>query len=61
MMLFHVDDSCVIGNRIGIDGLTEKMRDGFETKVEGGFNDFLGCVILRQEELNHCHICSHIW
>ena len=49
MLLLHVDDSCVFGDREDINWLIEKMEERFKTKVEGGLNDFLGCDILRQE------------
>ena len=46
----------MLGNREDIDWLIGEVRKGFNVKVEGGLNDFLGCAILREEGEDECYI-----
>ena len=53
-LLLYVDDSVCVGQRQDIEETIKLIQTRFTLTVEGKLNDFLGCSILRKENMPVC-------
>ena len=54
LIIVHVDDSIVFGNKDDIKEVIEHLERRFTVKTEGGLNNFLGCKIIMSEKKDEC-------
>ena len=54
LIIVHVDDSIIFGDKDDIKEVIEHIERQFKVKTERRLNDFLGCEIIMSEEKDKC-------